>query len=57
MIQAIDGPDGIVYSSKDMQKVATGVGILQPSPSSDTPEVVSCRWGVTEIRNLKVQGT
>jgi hypothetical protein len=23
----------------------------------DTPKVVDCRWGVAEIRNLKVQGT
>jgi hypothetical protein len=33
------------------------VGVLPPSPPRDTPEVVSCRWGVAEIRNSKVQGT
>jgi hypothetical protein len=37
--------------------VTSSVGVLSPSPSKDTPEGVSCRWGVTEIRNSKVQGT
>jgi hypothetical protein len=38
-------------------KTPMAVGVLSPSPPRGTPEVLSCRWGVAEIRNSKVQGT
>jgi hypothetical protein len=30
---------------------------LTSKPTEGYPEVVDCKWGVAEIRNLKVQGT
>jgi hypothetical protein len=46
-----------LIQTKASDEEPKGVDILPPSPPRDTLEVVSFRWGVTEIRSSKVQGT